>query len=94
LETQNPQLQLAAAEKWLKRHPDDSTLLESLGDICCQLRFWGKARDYFASALSIDPSPLLHSKLGEVLSQIGEFSAAQDSYKNGLVLGLAIDVKD
>lgn len=38
----NPDRQLALAEKWLKKHPDDPYLLLSLGRLCRKKKLWGK----------------------------------------------------
>ena len=83
-----PEIRLAAAEKWLTKHPENAILLMTLGHICCQLKFWGKARDYFSSALTLSPSPLLYASLGEVMIHFGEVDAAQDLFKKGLMLGI------
>ena len=82
-----PEVRLAAAEKWLVKHPENAILLFTLGNICCQLKFWGKARDYFSSALSIEPNPKIFASLGEVMIQIGEIDAANDAFRRGLILG-------
>ena len=82
------EIRLAAAEKWLTKHPENAILLMTLGHICCQLKFWGKARDYFSSALTLSPSPLLYASLGEVMIHFGEVDAAQDLFKKGLMLGI------
>ena len=82
-----PEFRLAAAEKWLVKYPENSILLFTLGNICCQLKFWGKARDYFSSALAIEPNPKIFASLGEVMIQIGEVDAAHDAFRRGLILG-------
>ena len=86
-EIPKPEVRLAAAEKWLVKHPENAILLFTLGNICCQLKFWGKARDYFSSALAIEPNPKIFASLGEVMIQIGEVDAAHDAFRRGLILG-------
>ncbi len=82
-----PEVRLAAAENWLVKNPENAILLFTLGNICCQLKFWGKARDYFSSALAIEPNPKIFASLGEVMIQIGEVDAAHDAFRRGLILG-------
>jgi HemY protein len=83
-----PEKQLLIAEKWLIKNPQDIALLTALGNICCQAKFWGKAKDYFASAVALQPSPYLYLKLSEVLVEMGDFTGSNDSCKRGLLLGI------
>ena len=83
-----PAKQLLMAEKWLIKNPQDIVLLTALGNICCQAKFWGKAKDYFSSAVALQPSPYLFLKLSEVLAEIGDLTGSNESCKRGLLLGL------
>ena len=83
-----PAKQLLMAEKWLIKNPQDIVLLTALGNICCQAKFWGKAKDYFSSAVALQPSPYLFLKLSEVLEEIGDLAGSNKSCKRGLLLGL------
>ena len=83
-----PAKQLLMAEKWLIKNPQDIVLLTALGNICCQAKFWGKAKDYFSSAVALQPSPYLFLKLSEVLEEIGDLAGSNESCKRGLLLGL------
>lgn len=83
-----PEKQLLMAEKWLIKNPQDIALLTALGNICCQAKFWGKAKDYFTSAVALQPSPYIYLKLAEVLVEMGDPTGSNDSCKRGLLLGI------
>ncbi len=77
--------QLAYAEKWLKSHPNDPTLLLSLGRICKQLQLWGKARDYLEASLTHDPTNSeSYQELGDLYESLGEPTEALRCFKNAL----------
>jgi uncharacterized protein HemY len=59
-----------------------------LGNLCCQLKFWGKARDYFSSAVKLNPTPTLLLKLANVLTEMGEHKESQNLYRQGLLLSI------
>jgi HemY protein len=83
-----PEKQLLMTEKWLIKNPQDIALLTALGNICCQAKFWGKAKDYFTSAVALQPSPYIYLKLSEVLVEMGDLTGSNDSCKRGLLLGI------
>ena len=60
----------------------------TLGNLCCQLKFWGKARDYFSSAVKLNPTPTLLLKLANVLTEMGEHKESQNLYRQGLLLSI------
>ena len=93
LETSAPEKQLLAAEKWLSDHPEDAVLLVALGRICCQLRFWGKARDYFSVALRLQPSADIYLRLADVHAAMGDQIESHHMYKQGLRVSLGVEDK-
>jgi len=93
LETSAPEKQLLAAEKWLSHHPEDAVLLVALGRICCQLRFWGKARDYFSVALRLQPSADIYLRLADVHAAMGDQIESHNMYKQGLRVSLGVEDK-
>lgn len=93
LETSAPEKQLLAAEKWLSDHPEDAVLLVALGRICCQLRFWGKARDYFSVALRLQPSADIYLRLADVHAAMGDQIESHNMYKQGLRVSLGVEDK-
>ena len=81
----NPTRQLAIAEKWLKKHPDDPYLLLSLGRLCRQRKLWGKARDYLEKSLIYDSSNSeVYLELGELFEGLEEPLQALAWFKKGL----------
>lgn len=86
IKSANPARQLAVAEKWLKKHPDDPYLLLGLGRFCRQQKLWGKARDYLEKGLIYDSSNLeTYLELGELSEDLGEPLQALAWFKKGLI---------
>jgi len=78
--------QLKTAEGWLKEHGDDPDLLLATARLCMREEFWGKARSYLESALSIRATPETYQTYGELLSRLGEEDRAANAYRTGLGL--------
>lgn len=86
IKSTNPVHQLALAEKWLKKHPDDPYLLLSLGRLCRQRKLWGKARDYLEKSLVYDScNSETYLELGELFESLEEPLQALAWFKKGLV---------
>jgi HemY protein len=88
LESESPEKQLMVAEKWLVKHGEDADLLLALGRICQRLKFWGKAKDYFTTAVRLRPSVQGSIYLANVLEKIGDSNASAEAYKQGLLAAL------
>ena len=88
LESESPEKQLMVAEKWLVQHGEDADLLLALGRICQRLKFWGKAKDYFTTAVRLRPSVQGSIYLASVLEKIGDSNASAEAYKQGLLAAL------
>lgn len=69
---EKPRDQLAAAESWLKQHPDDAALLLALGRISLMNEEWDKAREYLETSLRLEASPAVYSELGRLCSATGD----------------------
>ena len=93
LETSAPEKQLLAAERWLLDHPEDAVLFVALGSICCQLRFWGKARDYFSVALRLQPNAATYLKLADVFAEMGDQAESNHMYRRGLRVSVGVEAK-
>jgi HemY protein len=86
IKSTNPARQLAIAEKWFKKHPDDPYLLLSLGRLCRQRKLWGKARDYLEKSLMYDSSNQeTYLELGELFENLEEPLQALSWFKKGLI---------
>lgn len=78
--------QLQAAEGWLKQHPDDSSLLLTLGRLCLQDRLWGKARDYLEASLRLQRNPEACAELARLLARLGDTERSNQLFQEGLGL--------
>lgn len=80
----DPSRQLQAAEHWLKDHPDDPSLLLTLGRLCLQNSLWGKARDYLESSLRVQRNPEACAELARLLAQLGDTERSNQLFQEGL----------
>lgn len=78
-----PAKQLALAQEWLAKNPNDLALLKAIGHLCLVNRLWGKARDYFEASLKIQPNPEVYSVLGYIYEKLGEPDRALQCYRKG-----------
>jgi HemY protein len=78
--------QLAVAEGWLKRHPDDATLFLCLGRLAMVEREWSKARDYLERSHAQRPSEEVCLELGRLLTAVGDHAAAAAVFRTGVSL--------
>jgi HemY protein len=82
----DPARQLQTAEGWLKSHPDDPSLLLTLGRLCLQGSLWGKARDYLEGSLRLQRNPETCAELARLLGQLGETERSNQLFQEGLGL--------
>jgi len=78
--------QLQQAERWLRQHPEDGTLLLAAARLCMANELWGKARSYLESSLALAPDPRTYAIYGDLLEQLGEQENAAVAYHSGLRL--------
>ena len=84
LRGRDPARQLQTAEGWLKSHPEDPSLLLTLGRLCLQSSLWGKARDYLESSLGQQRNPETCAELARLLAQLGETERSNQLFQEGL----------
>lgn len=78
-------VQLTTAEAWLREHPDNPVLLQTLGRLCVRNQLWGKGREYYDRALKLDgDNPQLWLELGELLLILQDTRGSNDCFKKGL----------
>jgi len=77
---------LRRAESWLDGHPNDATLLLTLGRMCVRLKLWGKANQYLQRSLALVPSAGAWEALGDTFAGQGNPEQAQRCYRNALSL--------
>jgi HemY protein len=75
---------LRRAEGWLDAHPNDASLLLTLGRMCVRLKLWGKAHQYLQRSLALTPSAAVWEALGDTYAGQGDAPQAQRCYRNAL----------
>lgn len=76
--------QLQCAEHWLKKHPQDPTLLLCLSTLCAEEKLWGKAKDYLQQSITIKPTLTAYVELGKLYEILNEDEKAQASFRAAL----------
>ncbi|HWX66742.1 MAG TPA: heme biosynthesis HemY N-terminal domain-containing protein [Rhodanobacter sp.] len=84
---------LRRAESWLDAHPNDATLLLTLGRMCVRLKLWGKAQQHLQRSLALAPSAGAWEALGDSFAGQDNPGQAQRCYRNALafIRGDAVD---
>ncbi|HQR53526.1 MAG TPA: heme biosynthesis HemY N-terminal domain-containing protein [Burkholderiales bacterium] len=85
---QDVRRQIELAEKWLPDHPDDATLLLTLGRLCARQGLWGKAESYLEASLSVEESYSAHLGLAQLKERRDLPDEAATHYRKGLELAL------
>lgn len=76
--------QLQTAEGWLGAHPQDPSLLLTLGRLSLHNQLWGKARDYLESSLKLERHAETCAELARLLAQLGDLEASNRLLLDGL----------
>lgn len=85
LDTSQPKKPLETAEEWLHKQPRNAALLLVLGKLSMRCEFWGKARSYFETSISIQPTSEAYLRLAELLeTKMDAATEAQKMYSAGL----------
>ncbi len=84
LDSPEPGKQLSTMEKFLVDHPDDPTLLLTLGRLSLRAQLWGKARGYLEACISRNGPPQAYRELGQLLERMHESENAIEVYRRGL----------
>lgn len=82
--------QIERAERWLKDHREDGSLLLALGRLCAQQRLWGKAQSYLEASLSIEPTYSAHLELARLHDRIERADDARRHYRASLELATGL----
>lgn len=78
--------QLAHAEDWNRKYPEQPVLLLTLGRLALKCQLWGKARSYLVDSLKLSKIPEAYIEYGKLLEQLGDTDGALQSYREGLEL--------
>lgn len=84
LDCPEPGKQLSRLEKFLSDHPDDPTLLLTLGRLSLRARLWGKARGYLEACIGRQGPVEAYRELGRLLEHMGEEEHALQIYRQAL----------
>jgi HemY protein len=77
---------LRRAEGWLDAHPNDASLLLTLGRMCVRLKLWGKAHQYLERSIALRPSAATWEALADTWAGEGNLEQSQRSYRHALML--------
>jgi HemY protein len=80
--------QIERAERWLKDHRTDGTLLLALGRLCARQQLWGKAQSYLEASIAIEPTYSAHLELARLHEQLDRPDAARAQYRASLDLAV------
>ena len=81
-----PLKQLARAEEWLARDPQNISLFLCLGKICKNQMLWGKAKSYLENSLRIEKTVEAYRELAQIMEKQENTAAALDYYHKALEL--------
>ncbi|MGE5526699.1 MAG: heme biosynthesis protein HemY, partial [Rhodospirillaceae bacterium] len=81
--------QIERAEAWLKRQPNDATLLLTLAQLCARQGLWGKAQSYVEASIAVDPTYSAHLEAARLYERAGNIDAANRHYRESLALAVA-----
>lgn len=81
--------QIEHAERWLKDHREDGTLLLALGRLCARQQLWGKAQSYLEASLSVEPTYSAQFELAQLHDRLEHVEAARGHYRASLELAIA-----
>ena len=84
LDSGEPGKQLSMMERFLPDHPDDPTLLLTLGRLSLRAQLWGKGRGYLEACIARNGPPQAYRELGQLLERMQEPERAIDVYRKGL----------
>jgi HemY protein len=72
---------LSKAEVWLKSHPDDSSLLAALGNLCLTGELWGQGEHYLLRSMKIRSDMRIHALLGNLYDRLGRPADAMNHWR-------------
>tara|TARA_R110000824_G_scaffold336_9_gene2213 strand:+ start:11894 stop:13129 length:1236 start_codon:yes stop_codon:yes gene_type:complete len=90
IDNQDAAAQLLLLESWIKGRPKNVNLMLTLGRLSLRNKLWGKAREYFESALRFSNSTRLsaeiNAELGRLLEHLGEHERSLGCYRQAMEL--------
>lgn len=86
LDCPEPGKHLSRLEDFLSEHPDDPTLLLTLGRLSLRAQLWGKARGYLEACVNRNGPIDAFRELGRLLERMGEDDNALQVYRQALTV--------
>jgi HemY protein len=84
VDSEEPGRLLSQMERLLPEHPDDPTLLLTLGRLSLRAQLWGKARGYLEACIGRNGPAQAYRELGQLLERLREPERAIEIYRRGL----------
>ena len=84
IKSSNIKQQIKSAEQWNYKHPNNISLLLTLGRLCISEGLWGKAKNYLEQAIAIEPDPDCYKELGRLAELLGETDKSIKFYQKSL----------
>ena len=81
LKTNDEQMRIAQAEKWLSANSDNGALLLALGQMCFRAQLWGKAQNYLEAAIALNQNARAHLELAQLLDYLNRPEDANRHYR-------------
>ncbi|WP_111638816.1 heme biosynthesis HemY N-terminal domain-containing protein [Marinomonas shanghaiensis] len=78
IQLDNVKKRLSNCEIWLKKEPASANLYLVCGRLSQSMMLWGKARDYYEQALSLDTQSEALAELSRLLKAMGDTKASQE----------------
>jgi len=78
--------QIERAEKWLRLHARDPSLLLALGKLCMRQGLWGKAQSYIEASLALEPTHDGLMTLAALMEQLGKPQEAVQHFRRSAEL--------
>lgn len=72
---------IKTAEKWLKKHSVNATLLKLLGQSCISNKLWGKAQSYLQQSLDLNHDSDTFKLMAQYFDAVGETDNALEAYR-------------
>jgi HemY protein len=90
IDNQDAAEQILLLEGWVKDRPKNVNLMLTLGRLSLRNKLWGKAREYFESALHFSnntgSSAEINAELGRLLEHLGEHEKSLLCYRQAMGL--------
>lgn len=79
-----PEKMLSQLESWLKKHPDNTTILLAAARQATSASIWGKAKSFYQAIINIKPTFTAYNELGKLFEQLDEQATAIDCFRKAI----------